>query len=822
MAKSNYIVRGGGDFSGLYNEFNKAQKRMNVFKSTMTKTMKGLGLALSGLAIGKIVKDSLKAGSELEGAFVGLESILTGQGRSFNNAKNFINEYINDGLIPLTDAITAYKNLAARGYSDEQIQTTLERLKDAAAFGRQSSYTLGEAVKTATEGLKNENSILVDNAGVTKNVSKMWDEYAKTIGKNRNQLTQQEKIQAEVNGIMKETQWQVGDAAKYTDKYAGRVAVLTKTLRDVKINLGQAFMPIANVVLPLLQTLANSLSRATAFIAQFSQALFGKVTKAQAKATQQQANAVGELGDVTEKAGKQAKGAVAGFDEINQIGKNDGGSGEISIGGIATEDITAGIGEGTGGIMEEVSTKAQEMAEKVRNAFTSMKNAIVENKNIIVPAIGAILGAMTGLAMYTGITTLVTNIKKLGTVIKGAWAILAAHPVLLVVAAIGALIGALVGAYKTNDKFRNSVDNLWARIKTALGPAFERLGEIMTWTWQNVTVPFAKFLGTMFVTSLQVTANAARWLHQNILVPLGNLLLWLWNTVLVPVGRVLTDILAVAFDVVASVAKSLWQNVLVPLGSFIGTIFITTIKATIDILKHWWQNTLQPLGNFIITIFKPIVEGLSEVFTFLWQNVLKPLITFMAGTFKSTFETVTKGIGNTINGLKTIFVGLINFITGVFTADWRRAWNGIKDIFKGVFDTLYGIVKVPLNLIIDAINKVISGLNKLSIKIPSWVPGLGGMSWGINIAKIPKLAEGAVIPPNSEFLAILGDQTSGRNIETPEKLLREIMKEELSGTNGSNGDIYLTVQLGEDTIMDKVISNINRKNRISGKTVIKV
>ena len=164
----NLMVRSGADFSALYKEMQTAQKRMNAFKKGITKTMKTISIALGGLAVGKLIKDSLNAASELEGAFVGLESILTGQGRSFSKAKAFINDYIQDGLIPLTDAITAYKNLAARGYNDEQIQQVLERLKDAAAFGRQSSYTLGEAVLTATEGLKNENSILVDNAGVTK------------------------------------------------------------------------------------------------------------------------------------------------------------------------------------------------------------------------------------------------------------------------------------------------------------------------------------------------------------------------------------------------------------------------------------------------------------------------------------------------------------------------------------------------------------------------------------------------------------------------------------------------------------------------------
>jgi hypothetical protein len=129
----------------------------------------------------------------------GLNSILTGQGKSFNNAKAFLQDYVKDGLVPLTNAVTTYKNLTLRGYNEDQIQKTMNALKNSATFARQSTYSLGDAVQLASEGLKNENSVLVDNAGVTKNVAKMWEDYAKSIGKSSTALTQQEKIQAEVN-----------------------------------------------------------------------------------------------------------------------------------------------------------------------------------------------------------------------------------------------------------------------------------------------------------------------------------------------------------------------------------------------------------------------------------------------------------------------------------------------------------------------------------------------------------------------------------------------------------------------------------------------
>lgn len=273
------------ELARVNNELRGMDRVVRNSTDIMKKAFKGVAVALATLGIGKYVKDAIAAASDLEGAFLGLQSIVEGQGRSFGKAKGYINEYIDDGLIPLTNAINAYKNLAARGYNDEQIQQTMERLKDSAAFGRQSGLTLGDAVETATEGLKNENSILVDNAGVTKNVAKMWEDYAKSIGKTTKNLTDAEKITAEVNGIMNETRFQVGDAAKYADTFAGRLAFLNKTLGDIQVNIGEAFMPIANFVLPVLQKLANWLSKVTAYIKFFMQAMFG-VSSSQKKLIQ--------------------------------------------------------------------------------------------------------------------------------------------------------------------------------------------------------------------------------------------------------------------------------------------------------------------------------------------------------------------------------------------------------------------------------------------------------------------------------------------------------------------------------------------------------
>lgn len=233
------------------------------------KSNKGLDASFVAMAVGIVaalskVKSAINSGvdayKEYESVSKGLESIVKGQGLSFNNAQNFIKDYISDGLIPLADATLAYKNLAARGYNQEQIEKTMIALKDAAAFGRQSTYEYGQAIATATEGLKNENSILVDNAGVTKNVAKMWQDYAKSVGKTTEQLTQAEKIQAEVNGISEESKNQMGDAAKYAETYAGQQAKLNASMLELKKTFGEAIIPALQQLSQFLTPIIGGIS----------------------------------------------------------------------------------------------------------------------------------------------------------------------------------------------------------------------------------------------------------------------------------------------------------------------------------------------------------------------------------------------------------------------------------------------------------------------------------------------------------------------------------------------------------------------------------
>lgn len=185
------------------------------------------------------------------------------------------------------------------------------------------------------------------------------------------------------------------------------------------------------------------------------------------------------------------------------------------------------------------------------------------------------------------------------------------------------------------------------------------------------------------------------------------------------------------------------------------------------------------------------------------------------------FDSVKTTLGETLDAVKQIFTGIAQFIGGAFTNDWDLAWEGIKNIFKGVWNGIVSLLEGAVNLIIKGLNWLISQMNKISFTVPSWVPGVGGKSLGISIpsipeAKIPRLARGAVIPPNREFMAVLGDQRSGNNLEAPEDLIRQIVREE---SGGGSAELVQLLQSILKAIKDGHIIMVD--GTVFGRTAIK-
>ena len=194
----------------------------------------------------------------------------------------------------------------------------------------------------------------------------------------------------------------------------------------------------------------------------------------------------------------------------------------------------------------------------------------------------------------------------------------------------------------------------------------------------------------------------------------------------------------------------------------------------------------------------------------------------VAKGFVTTFFDDVKSIaGEWIEYIKQIFQGIIQFISGVFTQDWDMALEGLQNIWKGAWNSIISVLEGAINLIIKGLNWLISQMNKISFDVPSWVPEVGGKSIGINIpsipeAKIPRLARGAVIPPNREFMAVLGDQRSGNNLEAPEDLIRKIVREE---SGGGNAELFQMLQSILAAIKDGHVIMVD--GAVFGRTAIR-
>lgn len=201
-------------------------------------------------------------------------------------------------------------------------------------------------------------------------------------------------------------------------------------------------------------------------------------------------------------------------------------------------------------------------------------------------------------------------------------------------------------------------------------------------------------------------------------------------------------------------------------------------------LEKMKQSVIQ-----MLTGVKTFVFGILDWFKLGLTSLLDWLDGKTNGRFHEIIELAKTYVSDVIDGVKQIFGGFIDFLTGVFTLDWEKAWEGIKEIFRGIWNTIVGVFESTVNLIIKGINWLISKLNSL-LENSLLAKGLDliGIEFRgipqIPEVHIPRLAQGAVIPPNRKFMAVLGDQRNGTNIEAPADLIRQIVREEINNFGG--------------------------------------
>lgn len=665
------------------------------------------------------------------------------------------------------------------------MSTTLTGLAgDVASF---YNITQGEAYTKLKSVFTGETESLKDLGVVMTQTALDQFALANGYGKTTAKMTEQEKVALRYAFVQQQLSLAQGDFARTSDSWANQVRILKLQFDSLRASLGQGFIAALTPVIKVINTIMGKLVQLANVFSAFMKRLFGVKSDSSSgigavasdvssatNAMDNLSNSTSGVGSAAKKAAKEIKGLM-GIDEINTISStgsdSDSGSGDSSgIGNIGMDDWDFSQQEkATDGLLSKVEV----FADKVRNIFKNISNFIKKHKEIILSIIGGLVsgiiaffiagnwGAITG-----AIASVIGWIELIPTAL-GLAGLALTTPAALIAGAVAVVTTAFLYLWQTSDSFRNALINGWNALVSALTRYFKAIMGAL------------KLVGDFLVTVLK---------------PILFLLWDAWCTVV---------------DNIVKVTMSLWTNCIAPVVKFLGEC----LKKIIDGLNEIWQA------------WKPTIEKIGEILIVIWNNCLKPVINWLGNEFIQAFRNVGNYIKPILESLKIMFGGLIDFIVGVFTGNWQKAWQGVQNIFRGIFDGLTNIAKKPLNAIIDAINAMIRGLNK--IKLPNWIPGFGGM--GINIPTIPKLAKGGIV--DAPTIAMVGE--AGKEAVMPlenntgwitDLAAKVADRMPVSGGNSNDnsmsGDLILQI---DGSIIGKVALNQLRKmQRQGGITLIPV
>lgn len=242
-----------------------------------------------------------------------------------------------------------------------------------------------------------------------------------------------------------------------------------------------------------------------------------------------------------------------------------------------------------------------------------------------------------------------------------------------------------------------------------------------------------------------------------------------------------------------------------PLGEGLSMMLTGLLTGDFPMFVEGFKLLLNTLVEYILHVAVSVLEFLRDIWHMgvdwvqtLINSFLDWLDEITGGQLHNTIEAVRLLFNNLVEDAKLIFDGLIDFLVGVFTGDWEKAWEGVKKIFSGIFnaigDIVVGVVNTAIGIIKDLIGWIKEAVSQLKEMWTNRKPGSGSGGiggWGsfatITASSVPALAQGAVIPANREFLAVLGDQKSGTNIEAPLSTIEQALENVMRRRGGAGG-----------------------------------
>ena len=628
----------------------------------------------------------------------------------------------------------------------DKYELKINQAKQLIADNEQKAAELADELKEAEEASRglHENS---------KPISKDMDKMSKKVSAFGSRLKSIVMGAFIFNGIsagLRELTSYFGSVLKTNQAF-------TAELSKLKGALLTAFQPIYNAVAPALTQLIRLLTSAVLAVAQFFAAISGTSLEANAEAAKglyEQANALDSVGGAAKKASK----AMAGFDEINTLQDSNASGGGAGSSGATAPDFSLGD-------------------------WSSASGNLTETIKIIV-------STLSGLSLGKFIADLMTaNIKA--ETLKDAISLLGKKTkitlgVTLAIVGLTLEIDGIIGAI-TDGLGQIDFSNI------LLGTSGLTAGGAMIGSFFGSSILGGAIGGILggipaFITGIyDAIVNGINWLN-GILIPVGS----------TAAGTAIGAIIGVATGAVVG-----------PWGALIGLIVGLVTDLIILLIQNWdefwaWMgqflwNSLTQIGDFFYGIWLGLENFGTQFIGFwtglglwLYDNVILPIGSFFTGLWNGLVE----GAVGAWEGIMWVFSSVGGFFTGVFNTV-KDAILGVfskgGEIFVGIGEGILSVFKTVVNALITGVNFVISkpfeGLNGIlgtiqGIDIVGLKP-FGWLSWRAPVPQIPYLAQGAVLPPNKPFMAVVGDQRHGTNVEAPLATIQEavalVMADQMGG-----------------------------------------
>lgn len=586
---------------------------------------------------------------------------------------------------------------------------------------------------------------------------------------------------------------------------------------------------------------------------------------------EQLADATNDNAKATKKANKETKNYLSSLDEVHKAtstGNNSSSTPSSSGGssGTGSSGLPSSVGNVDYGnlaegetALDKISDSAKKLADLLKKLWKPFQDAWKkEGKNTIDAANIALSGIAklaksvgkslvevwtngTGTTMLTTMLRIAQNVlKTIGNIASGfadAWnknnvgtqIIQNIADALVVVMQFVEKIAEDTATWAANLDFYPLLESI-SNLTSTFAPILESIGNVLEWIYNNIVLPMLKWLiETGIPTVINLVSKVATFLadHQSIVEAFGAALIG-----------------AFAAGKIAGLAKSIGGSITTIMDFGKGLIALMTGSGGIIGGIKAIATAIGPGGIFAIAVGACIAIGvllyknwdkIKEVAGEVWSWIKDKTITFV-DEIKSKLSDLAEKIVSIWNGIKSsakekwdaiwstikeVVKKIVDGIVDKFNGARNKvvdAFEGIKNKVKGILNKVIGIV----NGAIGTVNGAISGIESALSFGPWEVPTpFGSKTIGFSasfprVPTIPYLAKGAVIPPRSEFLAVLGDQKQGNNIETPEALLRKIVREE-SGGQQSSGNYRFTAQINRRTVFDEIIEEAKLRRDTSGR-----